>query len=123
MRTGRNMDVGRSVQPPVPGLSARSPERAAVLSALFPGGGQLYNRQLERALQIWIMYGAHAALGVLLLAAALSASVLPPESLRPPLGDWIADHRGGVLAAWLLAGFGLWWAGIRDAKRTAEQIN
>src|ERR1041385_239462 len=70
-------------------LPPRSPRAAALLSLLLPGGGQLYNHQLDKAVLIWIW----------MLILAMSGSVLALLGWlgpRAPLGEWVALH-GGLL--------------------------
>lgn len=101
----------------------RSPGRAAALSLLVIGAGQVYNRQLEKAVLLWIWAGIHLGVGVLLLVLGLLGSWVPRTFPRPPLGDMIADHGGGVFLFWLLAGMLLWGFGVRDALVSARRIN
>lgn len=101
----------------------RSPLRAALWSALLPGAGQIYNKQLERAVLLWIWNGMVAALGVMLLLLGALGAVLPPTVPRPPLGDWVSAAPGMAAGFWI----GLWvlvWAlGVRDAYVSAERLN
>lgn len=109
-------------EPSVP-LSHRSPGRAALYSALLLGAGQVYNRQLEKAFLCWIWGAVHLGAGCMLLLLGLLAHWVPRTAVRPPLGDFIADHALAAFLGWAAAGLALWAVGIRDAFFSAERIN
>lgn len=104
-------------------ISHRSPGRAALLSAACLGAGQVYNRQLDKAVLFWIWGGIHLGAGAMLLVLGLLGSWIPRTWPRPPLGDFIADHAGATCLVWAAAGFLLWAVNIRDARLSAEGIN
>ena len=101
----------------------RSPTRAAIYAALLPGAGQVYNKQLEKAVLLWIWGAILLGVGVLLLLLGLLGRFVPPNVARPPLGDWIAENAGGVTLVWLLAAASLWAVALRDAYVSAGRIN
>ncbi|HTE18184.1 MAG TPA: DUF5683 domain-containing protein, partial [Armatimonadota bacterium] len=104
-------------------IPPRSPARAALYAALLPGAGQVYNKQLEKAVLLWIWGAILLGLGVLLLVLGMLGRLVPPKFARPPLGDWVADHAGGVLLAWVIAAVALWAVALRDAYISAGRIN
>jgi hypothetical protein len=104
-------------------LAHRSPAHAALLSGLFLGAGQIYNRQLEKAVLLWIWAAVQLGSGLLLLLMGLLGTWVPTTAVRPPLGDFIADRAGTVLLCWLAAGILLWGLGVRDAWTSAAAIN
>jgi hypothetical protein len=102
-------------------LSPRSPTRATLLSAFAPGTGQVYNKQLEKAVLFWIWYFIVLALGTALLGLGLLGQWLP--SVRAPLSIAIAAHAGLVSVVWAAALFALWVLNIRDARVSAGRPN
>jgi hypothetical protein len=107
-------------EPRIP-LSPRSPTRATLLSAFAPGAGQIYNKQLEKAVLFWIWFFILLALGIVLLVLGMLGRGLP--SARAPLSVPIAAHAGLVSAVWAAALFALWVLNIRDARVSAGRIN
>jgi hypothetical protein len=101
----------------------RSPRRAAAWSALFIGHGQVYNKQLDKAVLLWLWTAMLFILGGALLLLGLLGRWLPRVVARPPLGDFVADHAGLVWLLWLGALFLLWVFNVRDAWISAERIN
>ena len=101
----------------------RSPGRAAVWSLLVPGGGQIYNKQLEKAVLLWIWMALLTGVGTGLLLLGFLGHVLRESRKSPPLGHWVAEHTGLVVAAWALLAMALWAASVRDAWTSAERIN
>lgn len=104
-------------------LAHRSPTRAACYSLIGIGWGQVYNKQLEKAVLLWIWSAVLAGIGLLLLLLGLLGKLIPRAWTRPPLGDMIADHAGVAFLIWLFAIAVLWAIGIRDAWVSAERIN
>jgi len=94
-----------------------------VYSAVGLGWGQIYNKQLEKAVMLWIWSAVLAGTGLLLGLLCLLGNLVPRTWVRPPLGDAIADNAGLTFAIWLLAVGALWVMGIRDALVSAERIN
>ena len=101
----------------------RSRVRAALYSAAFLGAGQVYNKQFEKAVLLWIWGIIVAVSGLMLLLLGALGRWVPRAWVRPPLGDWIADHSGIVLLLWLAAALVLWGFSVRDARLSAEAIN
>jgi hypothetical protein len=104
-------------------VAPRSPSRAAAYSVLFLGLGQIYNKQLEKAVLLWIWGAVHLGAGVLLLMLGLLGALLPRHITRPPLGDAVSDNAGAIFLSWLIAGFVLWVTNVRDAHVSAGRIN
>ena len=105
------------------GVPERSPTLAALYSVLLVGGGQLYNRQLEKAVLLWIWMAILLVAGAALFVLGLLGHWVPRTVVRPPLGDWIADHRAGVAGVWLVLPVTLWAISLRDAWVSAGRIN
>jgi uncharacterized protein DUF5683 len=101
----------------------RSPVRAGLYSTLLPGMGQVYNKQLEKAVLLWIWAAIIGGTGLMLVLLGVLGTAVPRTAVRPPLGDWIADHAAGVFIAWMLAAGTLWALSLRDAWISAERIN
>lgn len=87
------------------------------------GLGQIYNKQLDKAVLFWIWTGLHGAVGGALLLIRFLAGVAREPRFRPPLGDLVIQHGGFLFLVWLVAAVALWGFAIRDAHRSAEQIN
>ena len=104
-------------------VSPRSPLRAAIYSAVLPGVGQIYNKQLDSAVLTWIWGALLWGAGAAALVLGLLGRIVPKELPRPPLGDWVADQAGTVWVVWLLLLFTWWALGIRAAWLTAERVN
>lgn len=101
----------------------RSPARAAAYSWFWIGAGQVYNKQLEKAVLLWIWSAIVAGAGAILLLMALLARVLPAGVVRPPLGDWVLAHGGAAAFVWVVTALVVWGIGVRDAYLSAERIN
>lgn len=106
-----------------PSIPRRDPVRAALCSALGMGWGQLYNRQLDKAVLLWIWTGILVGTGLVLAFAGLLGSRLPRGFTRPPLADWVGDHSGVVLSVWFGLLAVLWAINVRDAHQSARAIN
>ncbi|MBJ7311693.1 signal peptidase I [Rugamonas sp. CCM 8940] len=87
-------------------ITARKPWRAALMSLVLPGFGQLYNGQAEKA--IWLFLG-FAIVSIPMIA--LAALYLPAPLMAP------------TLALSLLLAIGLWLGGMADAWRTARRFD
>jgi hypothetical protein len=101
----------------------RSPAVAALLSAFVPGAGQVYNKQLEKAVLLWIWLFILIAIGLALLLLGVLARWLPTSITHPPLSDWVRTNSGGLFRFWIGAGFVLWLINLIDAIRSARRIN
>ena len=95
-------------------MNIRRPFIALLLSALFPGFGQIYNRQYNK--------------GIFYICFKLVINTLRREPLKIFLeareaGDITVDN-GIVLivVAYTIADIILWITGIIDAKRNAENL-
>jgi hypothetical protein len=115
-----NSSESATPEPRIP-RSPRSPARATLLSTFAPGTGQIYNKQLEKAVLLWIWCFILLALGIALLVLGMIGRWLP--SARAPLSDAISAHAGLVSAVWAAALFALWVLNICDACVSAGQIN
>lgn len=104
-------------------LAHRSPLRAALYSALGIGCGQIYNKQLEKAVLLWFWVGILASAGLLLLALGTLGRLIPPAWVRPPLGDVVADYSGTFAVVWVSAVGMLWLINVYDALVSAGRIN
>jgi hypothetical protein len=121
-REGLPPDREVSASPGIP-LARRSEVRAALYSLFIPGGGQIYNKQLDKAVLLWIwmvILGILAGLSAVLMWAA---GAIPAAQARPPLADWAAEHRGPLLFGQWAAALLLWGAAVRDAYVTAGKLN
>ncbi len=90
----------------------KKPALALVLSALFPGLGQIYNNQIFK--------------GISLIALNVAINFLLVKSIEKLTGsrDSIPDNSTlFIIVAYCAAGLVLWVYSIIDAKRTAEKIN
>jgi formate hydrogenlyase subunit 3/multisubunit Na+/H+ antiporter MnhD subunit len=106
-----------------PGGSARrrSPLLAAVLSGLFPGLGQLYNRERLKALLFVI--GGVVSLKLLLFVmggVVTAAGPFSPFDVNIDLDNAAAVLRKLLLALLPLLVVGLW--SVIDAYRTARRL-
>ena len=85
---------------------------ALVLSAIFPGLGQIYVRQIPK--------------GVILIVLNLIINYLlvkPLEAIMESGGSPVDMSTLYVVLGYTVAGLILWIYAIIDAKRTAERIN
>ncbi|HEY7535871.1 MAG TPA: DUF5683 domain-containing protein [Thermodesulfobacteriota bacterium] len=89
----------------------KNPTIALILSAIFPGLGQLYNKQMPK--------------GIALLALNLAVNLL----LIKPLEELTISRDSPdkstlfIVSAYTVIGLILWIYAIVDAKRTADKIN
>ncbi|HEX3034828.1 MAG TPA: hypothetical protein VHT73_06790 [Thermodesulfobacteriota bacterium] len=90
----------------------KSPVLALILSAIFPGLGQIYTRQVLKGIAIGVL---NIVINLLLLEPLerLIESVESPPD-RPTLI---------IVTGYTIAGLVLWLYSIIDAKRMAEKIN
>jgi hypothetical protein len=125
------MDEGLSLEQPETGIleevlglerPRRDPKRAAVLSALLVGAGQVYNRRLDRAILTWlwavILIGVGFAMFFLGLLGHWTRGLPAPA----PLGDVIAANGWAAASLWCLTWIGFWAWNIRDAADSARKI-
>jgi hypothetical protein len=100
----------------------RSPQKAAVLSAVLVGAGQVYNRRLDRAILTWLwsalLFGVGFAMFFLGLLGHWTRGLPAPA----PLGDIIAANGWTFAGLWCLAWIGFWVWNIRDAADSARKI-
>ena len=95
-------------------MKIRRPHIALVLSALFPGFGQLYNRQFNK--------------GIFYICFKLVINFLRKEPLAIMLeakkaGDIAVDSSVVmIVVAYTIADVVLWVLSVIDAKRNAEEI-
>lgn len=90
----------------------KSPVLALVLSAIFPGLGQIYTRQVLKGIAIGVL---NIVINLLLLEPLerlLESVESPPD--RPTLI---------IVTGYTIAGLVLWLYSIIDAKGMAEKIN
>jgi uncharacterized protein DUF5683 len=92
----------------------KKPTLALILSAIFPGLGQIYNNQVLKGISL---IGLNVIINFLL--------VKPVERLITPGGSISIPDNSTlfIVAAYMAAGLVLWVYAIIDAKRTAEKIN
>ncbi len=92
--------------------SRKKPMLALILSAIFPGVGQIYNNQVAKGISI-------IALNVI-----INFLLVKPIEKIMTLGGSIPDNSTlFIVAAYTAAGLVLWIYALIDAKRTAEKIN
>jgi TM2 domain-containing membrane protein YozV len=90
----------------------KKPMFALILSAIFPGVGQIYNNQVSKGISI-------IALNVI-----INFLLVKPIEKIMTLGGSIPDNSTlFIVAAYTAAGLVLWIYSLIDAKRTAEKIN
>jgi hypothetical protein len=101
----------------------RSSAIAALLSAFVPGVGQIYNKQLEKAVLLWIWFFILLVIGLALLLLGTLARWLPAVITHPPLSDWVRANSGALSRFWFGAGFALWLINLVDAVLSARRIS
>jgi TM2 domain-containing membrane protein YozV len=90
----------------------KKPALALVLSAIFPGIGQIYNNQIFKGISLIAL---NVVINLLL--------VKPIEKITTSI-DSIPDNSTlFIIIAYMTAGLVLWVYAIIDAKRTAEKMN
>jgi len=90
----------------------KNPKLALILSAIFPGLGQIYNNQVLK--------------GIALIALNTVVNFLlikPLEGLISSLDSKPDNSTLFIVASYTVIGLILWVYAIIDAKRTAERIN
>jgi TM2 domain-containing membrane protein YozV len=90
----------------------KSPTIALILSAIFPGLGQIYVKQILK--------------GVILIVLNLIINYLlinPLEAIMESGGSMADMSTLYIVLGYTVAGLILWIYAIIDAKRTAERIN
>jgi hypothetical protein len=87
----------------------KQPGRAALLSLLLPGAGQIYNRQRARGVLLFFLVVIVGGVGLLLFVLLRLI-----DTLRPHL-DTVGPY---LLIPWA----GLWLFGVVDAWRTAAAL-
>lgn len=100
----------------------RSPQRAAVLSALLPGAGQVYNRRLDRAILTWLWSVILLSVGFAMFFLGLLGHWTRGLPAPAPLGDVIAANGWVFASVWCLTWVGFWIWNIRDAADSARKI-
>ncbi len=102
---------------------SRSPAVAALWSIFVPGAGQIYNKQLEKAVLLWVWFFILVVLGMTLLLLGALARWLPASIIHPPLSDWVRVNSGALFRFWIGAAFVLWLINLVDAFFSARRIN
>lgn len=94
------------------GQGKKSPILALVLSAVFPGLGQVYTRQVAKGISIALL---NIAINLLLLKP-LEKLLESPEAApdNPTLF---------IVSGYTIAGLVLWVYAVIDAKKTAEKMS
>ncbi|MER3446012.1 MAG: hypothetical protein C4291_03875 [Candidatus Dadabacteria bacterium] len=90
----------------------KRPTLALILSAIFPGFGQIYNNQIPKGI---ILISLNMVINLLL--------VKPIEKLTASGGSIPDNPTLLILAAYMIVELVLWVYAMIDAKRTAEKIN
>jgi hypothetical protein len=96
-----------------PGLTAKDPTEAAILSAVIPGAGQIYNGDILRGLTFTTLFG----LG---LWQTLDNFQLVPDSKGSSTTSAKNEDMGNLFGLMTLAVYGF---GIQDANNGAIQYN
>lgn len=90
----------------------KNPILALVLSAIFPGLGQIYTRQVLKGIIIGVLYTVINLLLMEPLERLLESVESSPD--RPTLI---------IVTGYTIAGLVLWFYSMINAKRAAEKIN
>lgn len=94
------------------GKKTKSPIFALILSAIYPGAGQLYLLQIPKGL---ILIGLYTIINLLLLE--------PLELIIEAKGSVPDSSVLIIVAGYTIAGLVLWIYSIIDAKKRADRIN
>jgi hypothetical protein len=106
-------------------MRAKNPTLAAVLSAIWPGLGQVYTGRIALGLLFMGLTAALAAMHIhFLLSTAVATASQPQPAVVVPPWDPLASV---AVPSWepplVLALTSLWVAGIYGAYRGAERFN
>jgi hypothetical protein len=101
----------------------RDPKKAAILSAVLVGAGQVYNRRLDRAILTWLWSVLLLGLGLTMFFLGLLGQWTRGLPAPAPLGDVIAANGWSFAGLWCLTWLGFWIWNIRDAADSARNIN
>jgi len=92
----------------------KKPGLALILSAIFPGLGQIYNNQVPKGA---VLMGLNLVINFLLIKP-FESSITTGKSISIPHNSTLF-----IIVAYMAAGLVLWVYAMIDAKRTAEKIN
>ncbi len=90
----------------------KNPTLALILSAIFPGLGQIYNNQVLKGITLILL---NTVINFLLIK--------PLEGLISSLGSTPDNPTLFIVTAYTVLGLVLWIYSILDAKKTADRIN
>ena len=90
----------------------KNPMLALILSAIFPGLGQIYVKQIPKGI---VLIGLNLIINFLLIE--------PLEVLINSGGSAPDNSTVLIVAGYTIAGLILWLYAIIDAKKTADRIN
>lgn len=92
----------------------KKPALALILSAIFPGLGQIYNNQVPKGA---VLMGLNIVINFLMVKP-LERLITSGGSISIPDNSTLF-----IIVAYMAAGLVLWVYAMIDAKRTAEKIN
>ncbi len=92
----------------------KKPALALILSAIFPGLGQIYNNQVPKGA---VLVGLNLVINFLLVKS-LERLITSGGSISIPDNSTLF-----IIVAYMTAGLVLWVYAMIEAKRTAEKIN
>ena len=92
----------------------KRPGLALILSAIFPGLGQIYNNQVPKGA---VLMGLNIVINLLLIKP-FESLITTGRSISIPDKSTLF-----IIVAYMAAGLVLWVYAMIDAKRTAEKIN
>jgi hypothetical protein len=90
----------------------KSPTIALILSAIFPGLGQIYVKQIPKGA---VLIGLNLIINYLIIS--------PLEAIVESGGSPVDKSTLYIVLGYTVAGLILWIYAIIDAKKTAERIN
>jgi TM2 domain-containing membrane protein YozV len=90
----------------------KNPTLALILSAIFPGLGQIYNNEIAKGIALM---GLNTVVNFLLIK--------PLDVLISSFGKTLDGSTLLIVTSYTVIGLVLWIYAIIDAKKTAERLN